>query len=422
MLRWKGIRRRDRGGSRWCRPAARRPGRFRRPVRSAGRGRDRARAPRPSDRRAPTSTGIRARSLPSAIFTATLRPSGSAAQCTPSAPPLTSRPSTACMRRVSSTPVPPTMCGYSRMASVTTRSADPGAGGRQRAERASQSHQRRRVDRCAAAVDPDAGRRLAGGCLDHRPDPLLQRMIDVEIARRRPGLDPAGGQHRRVLARAVHVRPPRPAVAANDRPVRGGIAGQRLRAAEVLLGETGSAENVQGAVNVLGLAGVRRGGQRQVSPDERRVQAPPWRSPERASRTTGGTPGGARHRAGRSPSRHGRGSPAIHNASSRESRIGSCGPAPRVEGRPAGRWSPRSAPASSGHETPQGLSSCSAAVDDGGGGEQLVDLRAGEQAAVLHDLGDAATAEQRLLRDVASQSPSRNPNASARTGMCSRYC
>ena len=92
--------------------------------------------------------------------------------------------------------------GVGHQASGRTRTR-----GRQRAEAAGQPQQRGRVDRCAATVDADAGGHLAGGRLDHRADPLLQWMIDVEIARRRPGLDPAGGQHRRVLARAVHVRP-----------------------------------------------------------------------------------------------------------------------------------------------------------------------------------------------------------------------
>ena len=75
-----------------------------------------------------------------------------------------------------------------------------------------------------------------------------------------------------MFAGAIHVRPPRPAIAAHDGPVRGRIAGQRLRAAEILLGETGSAQNVQGAVNMLGLTGVRRGGQRQIRSGQRRVE------------------------------------------------------------------------------------------------------------------------------------------------------
>ncbi len=48
----------------------------------------------PSDRSAATVTGVRARPPPSATLTATARPSGRAATCTPSAPSLTIRPGT----------------------------------------------------------------------------------------------------------------------------------------------------------------------------------------------------------------------------------------------------------------------------------------------------------------------------------------
>jgi hypothetical protein len=72
-------------------------------------------------------TGVRARELPSSIFTAAADPSGSANASTPSAPALSSSPGTSVISRFSSLVVPEVQEGNLRIASATVRSGVPGS-------------------------------------------------------------------------------------------------------------------------------------------------------------------------------------------------------------------------------------------------------------------------------------------------------
>ncbi len=281
----------------------RRRARFRSPVRPAARSPRRCSSPTPSERNAPTSTGILARSPPSVIFTATQRPSGSAAQCTPSAPPFTSRPGIACISLVSSRPVPPTISGWARMASATCRSNVPSGGRVDRAEAPGQGDQRDGEQRGAAAVDPDRGRCLAGQPGDLVGDPQLQRVVGGQVAGGRPVVGDAGGQHAGVLAGAVHVDPPRAATGREHRQPVDLVHRQRRWAAEVVLGHLGAGQHGQRPLDVHRLAGVRRRRQRQVGADQIRAAG---QHRDRLERLAGG-PGEdrrpTRHRVGAAPSR-----------------------------------------------------------------------------------------------------------------------
>src|SRR5436190_15637797 len=63
---------------------------------------------------------------PSSTLIATAPTPGTPTASTPSAPPLASAPGSPRMSTASSAPVPETSSGYSRMASATARSGDPG--------------------------------------------------------------------------------------------------------------------------------------------------------------------------------------------------------------------------------------------------------------------------------------------------------
>ena len=133
--------------------------------------------------------GRSARVDPSSALNAQATPSGPSAVRRPSAPRFAIQPGSARIRSVSSAPLPPTSSGCSRIAAaigsgvVANSAAIPESVSRER--------------RHAAAVDGDVCR------ADELGDPLLQRMRELAIRVERPAVCAAGGQHPRVLARAV---------------------------------------------------------------------------------------------------------------------------------------------------------------------------------------------------------------------------
>jgi hypothetical protein len=74
---------------------------------------------------------------------------------------------------------------------------------RQPGERAGETDQRAGQERCAAPVHGDDGG-LAGHLLERGTDRDLERMVGVAIGPGVPVVDDTGGQHRGVLAGAVH--------------------------------------------------------------------------------------------------------------------------------------------------------------------------------------------------------------------------
>ncbi len=148
------------------------------------------------------------------------------------------------------------------MASATRRS-EPSCCGGEATERAGQRGQRDRERGCAAAVDGDPLRTLAGQLADRVPGGQLDRVRRVTVVVETPAVAYGSGEHSGVLAGTVHrdpglvadradVRHPRIVV---DRPVRRGLQG--------VLAQPGAGEDPTAPVDVDLLAGVRRGDQRQ---------------------------------------------------------------------------------------------------------------------------------------------------------------
>ena len=90
------------------------------------------------------------------------------------------------------------------MARATRFSGVPSGGGGDRDEGAGQPGQGHREQRRPAAVDADSRCLLAGQPLDGGAQGDLQRVVGVGVGVGGPAVDDAGGQHRGVLAGAVH--------------------------------------------------------------------------------------------------------------------------------------------------------------------------------------------------------------------------
>ena len=145
--------------------------------------------------------------------------------------------------------------------------ADPRCG-----ERARQPGQRGGQQRRAAPVDGDVVDGLPGQSRERRGDRVLERVVRLEVGLRGPAVGDTGGEHRRVLAGAVHqdrrLRLPAPdqllADLVVERPAR-----WRL---ECVLGESGGGEDAAYPLDVEGLAGVRRARQREQLTLEREAR------------------------------------------------------------------------------------------------------------------------------------------------------
>ena len=217
---------------------------------------------RPRRRSTSRSTGPTARPAPSTTASASDAPSGRTASRTPSAPTFDSAPGSTVMRTVSRRSGPATSPGWARIAAATRPSGVSARRGVQRQPEARHGEQVGGERRRPAAVDGDG---VDGACeaFEGRPHPALQRVLGVEVALDRPPPRHAGGEHRGVLARAVHReplgRPHAPRVVGGD-PERA-----RGRASERVGVEAVAREQPGGEGEVLGLAGVRAGGERQLA-------------------------------------------------------------------------------------------------------------------------------------------------------------
>ena len=89
------------------------------------------------------------------------------------------------MNCVTSRRSPPTISGCAVIAVYTASPAAPAAPVAIERKRAGQADQRDHVRGRAAAVDTDVAVLLLGEVVDRRGDVLLQRMIGVEVRRRR---------------------------------------------------------------------------------------------------------------------------------------------------------------------------------------------------------------------------------------------
>ena len=164
---------------------------------------------------------------PSSTLTASARPSGSAAAKPPSAPFLASSPGTAPPssgdQRAGAADVPGVLAHGRRdavLGGARGGGRDPGVG-------AGHACDGGRERGCAAAVDDDGERLVAGELGDRGPHQGLERVGRVAVGRRVPARRDAGGEHRGVLARA-HVGD-RLRAAARLPPVERGVGAVRHR-------------------------------------------------------------------------------------------------------------------------------------------------------------------------------------------------
>ena len=187
-------------------------------------------------------------------------------------------PGTAVSRARSSRVVPETYAGWERIASAIRAAAvssapDPST---PRARRPNARARPVSDVESSGAPQPSTAMtvdRLAGHLGERRRDGLLHRVVGVEIGVGRPAVDDAGGEHRGVLAGAVHQhRRLRAAVA--DQLLPGGVVERIVRRGlEVGLGQAHRREEPAYALEVERLARVRGAGQReQVG---RQVEADP---------------------------------------------------------------------------------------------------------------------------------------------------
>jgi len=131
------------------------------------------------------------------------------------------------------------------------------------AEGASQPGKAGREKRRAATVHTGGFDGLTGQLGEDRGQVPLQRMVGIGVVRNVPAVDDAGGQHRGMLARAVHgqrhgcpvVAFPGCALDLVDRPVGWGL--------QCGLGHPGRGQDRADAFEVEGLARVAGAGQRQ---------------------------------------------------------------------------------------------------------------------------------------------------------------
>ena len=149
------------------------------------------------------------------------------------------------------------------------RGGDLGLGGAGRpggdpAERPGQAGERDGHDGGAAAVDRGGRHRLAGQVGEGVGHEALERVVGVAVGGQVPAVEPAGGEHRRVLARAV-LRQGAGGAAGGDPDVAlVGVVGQVGGVLQVGLGEPCGGEHVAHAVEVERLGRVAGAGQGQV--------------------------------------------------------------------------------------------------------------------------------------------------------------
>ena len=178
---------------------------------------------------------VEAREDPSSTLSAVVVPSGAVMTITPSAPTFANTPSRS-MATVSGWPGPATAQGCSRAASVSA----------------------------AASRKSPNGEDGAAVALEHVEDAPLQRMLGVEVAVEGPVVGHAGQEHRRVLARAIHVDPLPRAAGADQLLTCELVARRRRRASQHRGGQRGSCEEAPHERDVRRRAGVARRRDRRV--------------------------------------------------------------------------------------------------------------------------------------------------------------
>jgi hypothetical protein len=132
-----------------------------------------------------------------------------------------------------------------------------------RAERPRQREEAERENRRTAAVHAGGAGPLARAALQRPSDRHLQRVRGIEIRRRGPVVDDAGGKHRRMLSRAVHDDPLRLPAGSQVRVELPLAERQRGRRAQRRLVQASAGEDPSHAVEVEVLARVAARGERE---------------------------------------------------------------------------------------------------------------------------------------------------------------
>ena len=272
-----------------------------------------------------------ARGYPSAIFTATPRPSASPTAYTDSAPSLAISPSASRTRWLTSRRrIVERERPAGRMAAVTRASAVPAGAVAMRPERG-QAGQRVGVKGRAAAVDGHGDHRFLGELDEGVGDGPLEGVLGVPVGGGVPPVDDAGREHGRVLARAV-LRDGR--LGAGRRGSRRPARRRRSGSPGCSAGPPRSARLPRGCGRPPPGGTARRSGWRRPAPARRpagRDRPGPWRRP-----------GSACWPSGRRPRRPGRPAPTRRTRRARSRRPCRDGRSRRSRrGRRARRSAPR---------------------------------------------------------------------------------